>query len=354
MLTAGGSTGGEGALIAFRGSPLGIGTDLAGTRSPHGAVSPTHLLSNPGSIRIPAACCGTYGFKPTAARLPAGGQASGGLPGLRAMLSAAGPLANDFDALEILTRAVIDAVPAKKDISSLDIPWRRLSVPSTRTKLRIGVFPEEPLYPLQPPVRRALDLAVKTLQEAGHELVPIDIHDAQLNAASEVAWELMALDPGRTSIRHITSIGEPFVPSVSTREPPANFGHFEFLPNNLHDTMDPFHRYAAVNLKRDELQESWMRNIWTGLNLDVVIGPVARSTAVVHDTYGWPFYTVFGNVLDVSPALSLILDSSLYLGSSPEWPPQKHIFFLITNHWNQYPALAIPFSQVSKEQDPTP
>jgi amidase len=30
MLTAGGSSGGEGALVAFRGSPLGVGTDLAG------------------------------------------------------------------------------------------------------------------------------------------------------------------------------------------------------------------------------------------------------------------------------------------------------------------------------------
>lgn len=30
MLTAGGSSGGEGALIALRGSPLGVGTDLAG------------------------------------------------------------------------------------------------------------------------------------------------------------------------------------------------------------------------------------------------------------------------------------------------------------------------------------
>lgn len=29
-LTAGGSSGGEGALVAFRGSPLGIGTDIAG------------------------------------------------------------------------------------------------------------------------------------------------------------------------------------------------------------------------------------------------------------------------------------------------------------------------------------
>jgi hypothetical protein len=33
MLTAGGSSGGEGALVAFRGSPLGVGTDLAGKPS---------------------------------------------------------------------------------------------------------------------------------------------------------------------------------------------------------------------------------------------------------------------------------------------------------------------------------
>lgn len=47
-LTAGGSSGGEGALVAFRGSILGVGTDIAG------------------SVRIPALCNGVYGFKPTA------------------------------------------------------------------------------------------------------------------------------------------------------------------------------------------------------------------------------------------------------------------------------------------------
>ncbi|TIC89846.1 Acetamidase [Colletotrichum higginsianum] len=57
-LTAGGSTGGEGALISFRGSVLGIGTDIAG------------------SIRIPSLCCGIYGFKPTADQLDTAHQLS--------------------------------------------------------------------------------------------------------------------------------------------------------------------------------------------------------------------------------------------------------------------------------------
>ncbi len=49
--TPGGSSGGEAAIVAARGSPLGIGTDSGG------------------SVRIPAHFCGIHGFKPTSQRL---------------------------------------------------------------------------------------------------------------------------------------------------------------------------------------------------------------------------------------------------------------------------------------------
>ncbi len=51
-LSCGGSSGGEGALIGLRGSPLGLGTDIGG------------------SIRIPAAFNGLYGLRPSSGRLP--------------------------------------------------------------------------------------------------------------------------------------------------------------------------------------------------------------------------------------------------------------------------------------------
>ena len=51
-LSCGGSSGGEGALIALRGSPAGFGTDIGG------------------SIRIPAAFNGLYGLRPSAGRMP--------------------------------------------------------------------------------------------------------------------------------------------------------------------------------------------------------------------------------------------------------------------------------------------
>src|SRR5262249_15207554 len=54
--TPGGSTGGESAIIAAGGSPLGIGTDAGG------------------SIRVPAHFCGLARLKPTSGRIPPTGQ----------------------------------------------------------------------------------------------------------------------------------------------------------------------------------------------------------------------------------------------------------------------------------------
>ena len=55
--TAGGSSGGEGALLAADGAVLGVGTDIGG------------------SIRIPAGYCGIYGLKPGHGRISYEGMA---------------------------------------------------------------------------------------------------------------------------------------------------------------------------------------------------------------------------------------------------------------------------------------
>jgi amidase len=76
-LTAGGSSGGEGALVGMRGSLIGVGTDIAG------------------SIRIPALCCGTYGFKPSVDRIPNGGQTEPVIDGIAGIVSTAFQMQQD-------------------------------------------------------------------------------------------------------------------------------------------------------------------------------------------------------------------------------------------------------------------
>lgn len=53
--TCGGSSGGEGALLGMDGSVIGLGSDIGG------------------SLRIPAAYCGIYSFKPGVGRISTGG-----------------------------------------------------------------------------------------------------------------------------------------------------------------------------------------------------------------------------------------------------------------------------------------
>lgn len=81
--TPGGSSGGEAAIIAAGGSPLGLGTDLAG------------------SIRLPSHFCGIAGLKPTTGRVPR----TGNFPprgGLTTELSQAGPMARRVEDLALM------------------------------------------------------------------------------------------------------------------------------------------------------------------------------------------------------------------------------------------------------------
>ena len=75
--TSGGSSGGEGALIAARCSPLGLGSDIGG------------------SIRIPSHFCGVVGFMPTPERTAGSGAVAAHLHGIgwqQIILPSLGPI----------------------------------------------------------------------------------------------------------------------------------------------------------------------------------------------------------------------------------------------------------------------
>lgn len=101
--TCGGSSGGEAALIAACGSPLGLGSDAAG------------------SVRLPAAFCGIAGMKPTSGRLPRTGHfppAGGWLETVWQIGPMARRVEDLIDAMRLLTG------PDGVDPTVPDVPFR--------------------------------------------------------------------------------------------------------------------------------------------------------------------------------------------------------------------------------------
>ncbi|KAK8064680.1 Acetamidase [Apiospora phragmitis] len=195
-LTPGGSSGGEAALIAFRGSPLGVGTDIGG------------------SLRIPAACTGLFTLRPSFGRFPTLGCRSG-MPGQEAVQSVNGPLARTLGDLEAYCRAVVGAEPwHDADPRCLPIPWRTPSPPLLGRKLKIAVMWDDGMALPTPPVTRALRRTADALASAGHELVEWSSKDQAQGL--DLLNRMFVADGGLAIREEIAKTGEPwFLPAMA-------------------------------------------------------------------------------------------------------------------------------------------
>ncbi|KAK0371726.1 hypothetical protein CLIM01_10932 [Colletotrichum limetticola] len=290
-LTAGGSSGGEGALVAFRGSPLGIGSDLAG------------------SVRIPAFCCGVYGFKPTVDRIPFAGQSLSPWPmnWMSAVMPALGPLANSADDLSLLMEVVTKLNPWRYDGSAINLPWRTLDEPRSKP-LTIGILPEDPEYTLHPPVRRSLAEAASALEKAGHKVVHLAT-DAKRSVAlgARISYQYFSI-----SAPAVADFGEPFVASVAKGMHPFSTGDFPVDPK-----LDIPSQFTGLNMARAAYAQSWSQT-WQEHDLDIVLAPGASCTAVPHDTFGLPVYTVMWSLIDFPAAVIPFGTASAMQDSEPQ------------------------------------
>ena len=164
-LSSGGSSGGEGALIALRGSPLGFGTDIGG------------------SVRIPAAFNGLYGIRPSAGRIPYEGMANS-MDGQNTVLSVVGPLSQSVAGLRLAMKSLLAQQPWLHDPLVIELPWRDEqekeildivnSQTSSKGKLSFGVLKNDGVVTPQPPVQRAINEIVTTLEKLGHQVRSLD------------------------------------------------------------------------------------------------------------------------------------------------------------------------------------
>jgi len=157
---AGGSSGGSAAALAAGMCTGAIGSDTGG------------------SIRIPSACCGTTGLKPTYGRV-----STYGVIPLSWSLDHVGPLGRNAEDCAILFDAIarydprdpnsVSGLPGKASASLIGGVEGR--GPLSLQGIRLGVPSESFVSPLDPEVRAAWRAALLVLQEEGAEVVDVEL-----------------------------------------------------------------------------------------------------------------------------------------------------------------------------------
>ncbi|KAA8651633.1 hypothetical protein EYZ11_004895 [Aspergillus tanneri] len=276
QLTAGGSSGGEGALVALRGTMVGFGTDIGG------------------SIRVPAMCNGIYGFKPSVGRVPYRGQEAGHVPAkMRISLQAvAGPLARsvaDLGAImgEVVPRAELfgeDCIPGQ---------WQgefpSLQLPETQARnVTIGVLRSDGIVEPLPPIAKVLDEVARTLRRTpGVKVVEIPVPPA-LAKCQGLAGRLMGVDGGNSMMDLLESTGEPLIPWLQGRTKRGK----ELTLTQLGQLQ------AQRSVVERELLKMWTLDGVTGRRIDAIIHPVAPHPVPEIDRYNAVGYTSSFNLLD--------------------------------------------------------
>jgi len=158
-LSCGGSSGGEGSLICMKGSICGLGTDIGG------------------SIRVPTSLNGIYGLKPSDGRIPYG-LVKNSFEGQESVASVIGPMTRSLSNIHLVFKSILETKPWLIDPKVHNIPWREdLFQEGQSNKLSFGVIQFDQTVHLTPPVQRAINITIKALEKAGHQVIQWDTTD---------------------------------------------------------------------------------------------------------------------------------------------------------------------------------
>ncbi|KGO48040.1 Amidase [Penicillium expansum] len=262
-LTTGGSSGGESALIAFGGSRLGVGSDIGG------------------SLRMPAACTGTFTIRASAGRFP-NFRSRACLEGQESIIGVSGPIAKTLEEIVFWSSTIIGLQPWIRDPKCLPIPWRSVEL---KKSLKIGVLWNDGFVSPTPPVARGLKETVEKLKAAGHEIViwPPTEHMEML-----ITLGRLFLADGGKSVRDLLEpTGEPFRPEMKPYEDAKEL--------SVHDLWQ-------IHVKRNALCKSYLDR-WNEAGIDALLGPTTPYSSVENGNFAYAGYTCVFNLLDY-PAVS--------------------------------------------------
>ncbi|RYC59146.1 hypothetical protein CHU98_g7066 [Xylaria longipes] len=272
-LSCGGSSGGEGALQALRGSTLGLGTDIGG------------------SVRIPAAFNGIFSLKPTPERLSYRCVANNN-PGETTYRSSVGIMSTSLGGLELLLRADLSTKPWLRDPAVVPIPFRDEvmgeymsranpdgTVNDAALPLKLGVLWTDGAVQPHPPITRGLRIVVEAMRNAGHKVV--DWNPPTQGVGWNIHWAFLRADGAHDIHDQLDLSGEPLIPDLE-----ENF-----------KLRDPINLLEYQDLTLQGLQyEAVYSDYWNSTVepdgkfdprqiVDAVIMPVAPHAAVIPGKY---------------------------------------------------------------------
>ncbi|KZT68822.1 amidase [Daedalea quercina L-15889] len=289
-MTPGGSSGGEGALIGLRGSPLGVGTDIGG------------------SVRIPSAFCGLYGLRPSYGRLPYA-KAVNVAEGQESISSVLGPMANNLSGVRVFTKAVIDAKPWRRDPLAVRKDWQwdeyALAEHGGGGRMCFAIMWDNGVVKPHPPVRRAMELTKKALEAAGHTVIDWENHrHLELYECTE---RIFAADDAQDYLTECALSGEPLIQTMSPDTDAHEYALDEPFARAIvgeRRHLNAYELWQQHKQKRDLRQshldhwEATVARTGTGRPVDAIISPVAPYTACPHGCNSDAFYTTLTNTLD--------------------------------------------------------
>ncbi|KAI4268032.1 MAG: hypothetical protein L6R38_007989, partial [Xanthoria sp. 2 TBL-2021] len=284
LLSCGGSSGGEGALQALRGSSVGLGTDIGG------------------SVRIPAAFCGTYSIKPTHNRLSYRDVANTN-PGQDTYASSIGVMGTTVDAIRLVMTSVLSTSPWLRDPNVVKMPWNSEAETSTLARanadgsasdvpLKIGIYWTDGVVTPQPPVTRGLRIIRGLIQDLKHKIV--DWEPPSQATAKKIHVAFLKADGAHDVHQQLDLSGEPLVPPLR--------GSFQ-----LRDPI-PLLEYQDLTIQGKTYNEAYY-DYWNstssddGQVVDAVVMPVAPHAAVIPGKFYHTAYTESINLMDYSAAV---------------------------------------------------
>ncbi len=247
-LTSGGSSGGCATALATGMTPLSFGNDLAG------------------SIRLPSAYCGVYGFKPTFGVVSLNGiqtDPEETVNGLKS-LAVAGPLANNIDDLELAMQIIAHTTTTDQRL----IPLNQCTDTFNIKTLKIAWTDEFGSVPVDDEIKKAIKNYAEKLEKAGATVVKT-VPELNFYQAWKTWGSFVGMQGGYNTCNFVKWIGLPFTNGVLKDVPmhqnivkPTSVEKY-MIALNIQDTM--------ITIMENFLNE-----------YDIFICPVSAVTAFKH------------------------------------------------------------------------